>query len=82
MNSFKKCIRKEREDIHLKEQSIISSSKGTSLNIIGRFPTLKEAESLVIEEAMKQANENQGIAATILGISRPALNRRLNNPKV
>ncbi|RKZ99199.1 MAG: sigma-54-dependent Fis family transcriptional regulator [Gammaproteobacteria bacterium] len=82
MNSFKKCIRKEREDIHLEEQSIISSSKGTSLNIIGRFPTLKEAESLVIEEAMKQANENQGIAATILGISRPALNRRLNNPKV
>ncbi len=82
MNSFKKCIRKEREDIHLGEQSIISSSKGTSLNIIGRFPTLKEAESLVIEEAMKQANENQGIAATILGISRPALNRRLNNPKV
>ncbi len=82
MNSFKKCIRKEREDIHLEEQSIISSSKGTSLNIIGRFPTLKEAESLVIEEAMKQANENQGIAATILGISRPALNRRLNNPKL
>lgn len=82
MNSFKRCIRKEREDIHLEEQSIISSSKGTSLNIIGRFPTLKEAESLVIEEAMKQANENQGIAATILGISRPALNRRLNNPKV
>jgi DNA-binding NtrC family response regulator len=42
-----------------------------------RFPTLKEAERLHIEAALRLADGNQGIAATLLGISRPALNRRL-----
>jgi DNA-binding NtrC family response regulator len=44
---------------------------------VERFPTLKEAEQLHIEEAMRRAGGNQGVAATLLGISRPALNRRL-----
>ncbi len=43
----------------------------------GRFPTLKEAELLHIEEALLRAGGNQGTAAALLGISRPALNRRL-----
>lgn len=42
-----------------------------------RFPTLKEAERLHIEEALRRASDNQGTAAALLGISRPALNRRL-----
>ena len=42
-----------------------------------RFPTLKEAERQHILAALQQADGNQGIAATLLGISRPALNRRL-----
>jgi DNA-binding NtrC family response regulator len=52
-------------------------SIGTSLHTMGRFPTLKEAEKLLIDEALRQARGNQGIAAMLLGISRPALNRRL-----
>jgi len=43
----------------------------------GRFPTLKEAEWLHIEEALRRAGGNQGTAAAFLGISRQALNRRL-----
>ncbi len=43
----------------------------------GRFPTLKEAERLHIEEALRRSGGNQGTAAALLGISRPALNRRL-----
>ncbi len=42
-----------------------------------RFPTLKEAERLHIEDALRRAGGNQGTAAALLGISRPALNRRL-----
>jgi DNA-binding NtrC family response regulator len=45
--------------------------------IHGRFPTLKEIEDFIISEAMKRANGKQGIAASLLGISRQALNRRL-----
>jgi len=43
----------------------------------GRFPTLKEAEESLIEEALKRAEGNQTIAAELLGISRRALNNRL-----
>lgn len=43
----------------------------------GKFPTLKEAERLHIDEALRRAGGNQGTAAAMLGISRPALNRRL-----
>lgn len=43
----------------------------------GRFPTLKEADDAVIDEALKRADGNQTIAAELLGISRRALNNRL-----
>lgn len=43
----------------------------------GRFLTLKEAETQHIETALERAGGNQGTAAALLGISRPALNRRL-----
>lgn len=43
----------------------------------GRMPTLKEAEELLIAHALRLANGNQGIAASYLGISRQALNKRL-----
>lgn len=47
------------------------------LHFPGRFPSLQEAEDELIQEAMGRAGGNQGIAATLLGISRSALNRRL-----
>ncbi|MBF0426625.1 MAG: sigma-54-dependent Fis family transcriptional regulator [Magnetococcales bacterium] len=43
----------------------------------GRLPTLKEVEQQLIHEALRRANQNQGIAASFLGISRQALNQRL-----
>ena len=42
-----------------------------------RFPTLLETERFLVAEALKRAKNNQGIAATLLGISRQALNKRL-----
>ena len=47
------------------------------LQVTGRFPTLAEAETWLVDEALSRAGGNQGIAATLLGLSRPALNRRL-----
>lgn len=41
------------------------------------LPTLKEAEILLVEEAMKRAENHQGRAAELLGISRQALNKRI-----
>lgn len=57
------------------ERSISSSDRSGSL------PTLKEITHQLISEAMRRAKGNQGVAASMLGISRQALNRRLNqNP--
>ena len=42
-----------------------------------RLPTLKQAEQLLIDEALRRSNGNQSIAALSLGISRQALNKRL-----
>jgi DNA-binding NtrC family response regulator len=45
--------------------------------ITDTFPTLKESETYLIAEALRRADGNQGIAASMLGISRQALNKRL-----
>ena len=42
-----------------------------------QLPTLKEAEEILISEALKRADGNQTIAAQLLGLSRRALNNRL-----
>jgi DNA-binding NtrC family response regulator len=48
-----------------------------------RFPTLKESEKYLIREALRLAHGNQGTAASLLGISRQALNQRLRrNPSL
>lgn len=46
-----------------------------------KFPTLEEAENFLVREAMKRANDNQTIAAELLGLTRSALNKRLNRKR-
>jgi two-component system response regulator HydG len=46
-------------------------------SIWGHFPTLDEAEELLIDTALTMAKGNQGIAATMLGLKRQTLNMRL-----
>jgi DNA-binding NtrC family response regulator len=47
------------------------------LPIPGRFPTLKEASRFLVNEALRRASNNHTLAAELLGISRPALVKRL-----
>ncbi len=46
-----------------------------------RLPTIKTATQALVNEAMKQTNGNQSIAAKILGISQQALSKRLKKSK-
>jgi two-component system, NtrC family, response regulator HydG len=49
--------------------------------IWGHFPTLHEAEELLIATALRVAKGNQGTAATMLGLKRQTLNMRLKVQK-
>ena len=48
---------------------------------LDRLPTVREVENYLVDEAMKLANGNQGIAASILGFTRQTLNKRLRKGK-
>lgn len=76
MSSFKNVICREQSALPL--PAAHPGPDGESLRtLFGRFPTLKEMNASLVEAAMDLANGNQGIAATLLGISRQALNQRL-----
>lgn len=74
LDSFKEFIR--QKDSYFKT-TLSPPSQDLIFDISGRFPTLKEAEDYLIAEALKRSNGNQGIAASLLGITRQALNKRL-----
>jgi DNA-binding NtrC family response regulator len=67
----------------LKEAIGVSSQKPHAvkqekiLMFTEKLPTMKQADELLIEEAMKRAQGNQSLAAGLLGISHQALNKRL-----
>ena len=44
------------------------------------LPTLHEIDEQLIEEALRRSQNNQSIAARMLGITRSALNKRINHP--
>ncbi|RDL43378.1 sigma-54-dependent Fis family transcriptional regulator [Marinomonas piezotolerans] len=46
------------------------------------LPSLTQLNKLLVEEAMRRANHNQSLASRMLGISQPALSKRLKNMKV
>ncbi len=45
------------------------------------LPTLQQSAQLLIEEAMQRSGGNQSIAARLLGISQPALSKRLRQER-
>jgi len=65
------------------EQSLLQSSSPTAAEekslsaFFGHFPNISEVEDYMINEAMKLAKGNQGMAASLLGMSRQTLNNRL-----
>jgi PAS domain S-box-containing protein len=76
LDNFKKFIK--RKGVVFKSDKEMADRNAEMLSdFFGHFPTLKEAENYLISDALKRSESNQGIAASLLGISRQALNRRL-----
>jgi DNA-binding NtrC family response regulator len=46
-----------------------------------RLPTLAESRALLVQEALRRSEGNQSIAARLLGVSQPALSKRLKGAK-
>ncbi|UCD47624.1 MAG: sigma-54-dependent Fis family transcriptional regulator, partial [Deltaproteobacteria bacterium] len=80
LNAFKKAMGLDK-NTSMRSASDPLSTHNVSISFSELLPKLKEAEQILIDEAMKRADGNQGIAASMLGISRQALNRRLKTRK-
>ena len=59
------------------EQDPESEPERVPFGLSDAFPTLKDATSFLIAEALRRSRGNQSAAARLLGISAPALNKRL-----
>jgi len=71
MESFLKAIGRG------KNEQAPPQPAGNPFSAFERLPTFAEAAELLVEEAIARANGVQAIAARLLGISPPALNKRL-----
>jgi transcriptional regulator with GAF, ATPase, and Fis domain len=76
MESFMDAIKDQTIAIPVNE-SLYEKNEGYLLETFGHFPTFKEMEQYLVSKALKMSEGNQGIAASMLGITRQALNRRL-----
>ncbi len=81
MERFREAIQKQRTPARPAKQEHGTEIRPLVAPEEGPFPTLKEAETELVIEALRRANGNQGIAAAPLGITRPALNRRMTRLK-
>lgn len=79
LKSFHKVFRKKKAASL--EKHPLDKDDSTPLIIPGRFPTLGEAECFLFEAALKRSGGNQGIAATLLGVTRQTVNRWLKRRK-
>lgn len=76
MDSFRDYIRRQRPDFREEETRVVATNE-TPFSVLEQLPTLKESSRLLVDEALRRAGGNQGIAADLLGITRQGLNWRL-----
>jgi DNA-binding NtrC family response regulator len=78
MDFFKSYIRPKQRSPGMNPRRLLQE-ENVPVSFSERLPTLKQAEKLLISEAMRRANGNQSIAAQMLGVTRQALNKRLKH---
>ena len=80
-NIRKKTIGTEEEVKNINSHKNNLENFSESIIFTAQFPTFKTAEILMIKEALKRSDNNQTIAAQLLGITRRALNNRIQRFK-
>jgi DNA-binding NtrC family response regulator len=77
MEHFKKQIKFQQALDPDVTRAVDHSAASTPFGGLKILPTLKEAGNLLVREALRRTNNNQRLAAEILGITRQGLNWRL-----
>ncbi|MBI4827001.1 MAG: sigma-54-dependent Fis family transcriptional regulator [Nitrospirae bacterium] len=80
MDSFRDHL-KNNAELSRNELSIPLDISKSAIEISGPFPTLQDVNDFLVSEALKRSSGNQGVAASLLGITRQALNKRLIRKK-
>lgn len=80
LHSFKEIIQ-HQPSLDLATSSAAMVTLETLYASLEQLPTLKESEVFLIKEALKRADDNQTLAATLLGITRQTLHNRLQAKK-
>ena len=81
MEGFKKALLKSGSAQGCGVNLDLASPEQPQLVFTDQLPTLADAADLVVAEAMNRAQGNQVVAASLLGITRQALNKRINKTK-
>lgn len=80
LSSFKEIIQ-HHPSLESTESSESTLTIEALYDSLERFPTLKEAEELLMQAVLKRADGNQTLAAMLLGITRQTLHSRLQSKK-
>jgi len=78
MEIFKEAINDSLE-LEESDSNLQTNSTRHSLSFPEKLPTLKEVSNLTVKEALMRSDNNQRIAAEMLGISHQAINKRIRN---
>lgn len=84
LHSFRESIRAKQgtgQDESSTRDAVDTAHITLSWPNAARPPTIREAEEFLVQHALKVGQGNQGLAASILGITRQALNQRLARRK-
>ncbi|MBY4675714.1 sigma-54-dependent transcriptional regulator [Marinobacterium arenosum] len=71
MEVFRQAIGNDSDELPQAESTPVAFNPELPL------PTLAQMDALLVEEALQRADHNQSLAARLLGISQPALSKRL-----
>ena len=63
------------------DSAVRKKPEKSSVMFSDELPTIREMTNILVDEAMSRSDGNQSIAARLLGISQPALNKRLKSRK-
>ncbi|HNW60172.1 MAG TPA: sigma-54 dependent transcriptional regulator [bacterium] len=81
LESFRRVVDPGRPEGEVRPPAVEEPAAEGLIAFGETLPTLRQAERVLIAEALRRAENNQGIAAGMLGLTRRALNNRLQREK-